>query len=342
MSEHYVVTGATGFLGRRLCGHLSALGHQVTALARPSSDVAPLDGTGARVRRVDLLDADELAPVLRGADRVVHLAGTKRGRGPMDWRATNIAPTRALVGVLAGLAEPPRLVLCSALAASGPSEPGRPRAETDREQPVSWHGRSKLAAERAVRTRADRIPAVVLRAPLVHGPGDPSFLPGLVRMMRRGIAPRLSRDMPEWSLLHVDDLCRGLVAAAEQGTVLDRTDPLSGVYFLADAHHYTWPELCAVAAEALGRRIPRCPQLPETAAMVSARLASAPARMRGRRPALTPEVVRELHHPVWTCSTERAARFLNFRAQHDFSSGMTDFLAAGGTQEPAERVRRIG
>lgn len=340
MSEHYVVTGATGFIGRRLCAHLDSLGHRVTALVRRSSDPAPLRGTGARIRGVDLLDPEELAPVLRGADRVVHLAGTSRARGPMDWRAANVAPTRALVGVLAGLAEPPRLVLCSALAAAGPSTRGRPRTESDSEQPVSRRGRSKLAAERALRAQAHRVPSVVLRAPVVHGPGDPSLAPALVRMMRRGVAPRLSRDMPEWSLLHVDDLCRGLVAAAQRGKVLDRDDALSGVYFLADPHRYTWPELCAVAAEALGRRVPRCPRLPEAPARWAAQLA--PARGRARRRGLTPDAVRELRHPTWTCSTERATRFLDVRAQQDFSSGMTDFLAGARDPDSAERVRRIG
>lgn len=340
MTEHYVVTGATGFIGRRLCAHLESLGHQVTALVRNSSDSAPLDNTGARIHRIDLLDAEQLAPVLRGADRVIHLAGTTRGRTPMDWRAANVAPTRALVGALAGLPEPPRLVLCSALAAGGPSESGRPRTESDPDAPVSWRGRSKLAAERALRAQAYRVPAVVLRAPVVHGPGDPSFLPALVRMMRRGVAPRLSRDMPEWSLLHVDDLCRGLVASAHRSKVLNPDDPLSGLYFLADPHRYTWPELCAVTAEALGRRVPRCPRLPEAAVRLTARLAPTRGRARPRIP--TPDAVRELHHPTWTCSTERATRFLDVRAQRDFSSGMADFLTGGAERSAIDRVSRIG
>ena len=64
---------------------------------------------------------------------------------------------------------PPRLVVCSSLAAAGPARIGKPRTEDEQPAPVSMYGRSKLAAEQAAREFADRVPTVI-----VHGTEDRS------------------------------------------------------------------------------------------------------------------------------------------------------------------------
>ena len=116
---------------------------------------------------------------------------------------------------MAELPSPPRLVFCSSLAAAGPSVPGRPRREEETPAPVSLYGRSKLGGEQAVREFADRVPSVILRPPIVYGPGDQEFLPSMLPMARMGVMLKSGFGPKHYSLIHVDDLCTALLAATD-------------------------------------------------------------------------------------------------------------------------------
>ena len=68
-----LVTGATGYLGGRLCAALADAGHAVRALARRSSDVSGL-APGVDLAYGDVTDADSLAAAFDGCDAVFHVA----------------------------------------------------------------------------------------------------------------------------------------------------------------------------------------------------------------------------------------------------------------------------
>ena len=70
-----LVTGATGYLGGRLCAALADAGHAVRALARPSSDVSGL-APGVDLAYGDVTDADSLAAAFDGCDAVFHVAAS--------------------------------------------------------------------------------------------------------------------------------------------------------------------------------------------------------------------------------------------------------------------------
>ncbi|MYX34620.1 NAD-dependent epimerase/dehydratase family protein [Streptomyces sp. SID8377] len=278
----YLVTGATGFVGGHLVRHLTARGHEVTALVRGGRDVP-----GARSVPGDLVTGAGLAVALRGVDRIVHLAGVTKAGDPRAYAAVNAAGTRRLCEAAAAAAVPPRLVYCSSLAASGP---GRRRHEDAPPEPVSAYGRSKLGGEWAVRDAADRLPAVVVRPPIVYGPGDPEFLPRLVAAVRTGLLPAVGRPGPRhYSLIHVDDLCRALITAADPATTE------VGTYHVCDGTEHRWEDIGAAVAAALGRRAPRVVHIPGPLAMAAARLF-------GRASALNPDKVAEALHPAWTCA----------------------------------------
>jgi farnesol dehydrogenase len=68
-----VVTGATGYLGGRLCAALVGAGHAVRALARPSSNVSSLP-RDVELAYGDVTDAESLAAAFHGCDVVFHVA----------------------------------------------------------------------------------------------------------------------------------------------------------------------------------------------------------------------------------------------------------------------------
>ncbi|GAA3257821.1 NAD(P)-dependent oxidoreductase [Streptomyces lavendulae] len=176
-----------------------------------------------------------LPEALRGAELVVHLAGAVKASTPQEFMKANAASTYGLVRAISAQDRPARLVVCSSLAAAGPAPQGQlARSEEDTPQPVSWYGHSKLAAERHVRRYADRVPVVIVRPPIVYGPGDPAFVPMLAAMARSQVAVKPRFGPRTHSLLHVEDLCTGLIGAALRGC---RVVP---VYYLSDGIERMW------------------------------------------------------------------------------------------------------
>jgi Nucleoside-diphosphate-sugar epimerases len=165
------VTGASGFIGRRLLMHLAAAGHRTRALLR--STPGDLDPAPTEVITGDLADAEALTRLTRGADVVIHLAGRIKARRRADYFAVNRDGTAALVRALAGAEGEPHLLLISSLAA--------------REPRLSDYAASKQAAEiEAGRTRAQgdsAAPAGGLRS---RRSRDPALLPACETLARTG------------------------------------------------------------------------------------------------------------------------------------------------------------
>ena len=305
----YLVTGATGFVGQCLVRHLARLGHEVTALVRGGRRI-PGVFPGLRTVEGDLATGAGLAAAAEGVDRVIHLAAVTKARAPGGYAEVNTQGTGRLCVVLAALAEPPRLVLCSSLAAAGP---GRQRREQDPPTPVSAYGRSKLGGELALRASADRLPGVVVRPPIVYGPGDREFVPRLVKAVRAGVLPAVGRPGPRrYSLLHVDDLCRALLTAAECGEA-------GAVYHVSDGVEHHWEHIGAATAAVLGCRPPRVIHIPTPLAAAVGQA----GRLTGVS-LLNPDKVAELQHPAWTSAVGR----LPFVPAVTLPEGLAGTLAA--------------
>ncbi|MEU2283712.1 NAD(P)-dependent oxidoreductase [Streptomyces sp. NPDC013178] len=302
-----LLTGATGFVGGHLARHLLGLGHTVTALVRPETApdaVRRLSAAGVHPTRAR-------AAALRECDTVVHLAAATRAPTARDFHRANVAGARALFGAAAALDTPPTVVLCSSLAAAGPSTPARPRTESDPPAPVSDYGRSKLGAENVARAHADRVPTVVVRPPVVYGPGDPDFLPTLATMVRAGIGIRPA-GRAEYCLIHVDDLCAALVLASAAGSRLDPDDSVAGVYHVCDGTPRSLPEIHRYLARTLGRRTPLLLPLPRPVLTTAATLLETVGRSCGNRPVLGRDKARDLNQAGWTCANDRARAELGF------------------------------
>ena len=242
------VTGATGFIGRAFCARALASGRAVRRFvhvpgAAPTGSVA-VDLTRASV--------DDLARHLETVSTVIHLAGRAHVMRETEpdaeavYRLANADATECLAraAVAAGVR---RFVLASSVKVNGErTKPGRPFRPDDPAEPQDAYARSKQLAEAALQKVAHGTPmeAVVLRLPLVHGPGARGNFRRLVDAVRaRRILP-LGAIENRRSLVGLVNVLDALDAAID-------APALHGVHFVADAPSVSTPELVRAIARAL-------------------------------------------------------------------------------------------
>ncbi|HEX2763381.1 MAG TPA: NAD-dependent epimerase/dehydratase family protein [Allosphingosinicella sp.] len=284
------VTGGTGFLGSHLLRIALDEGFDLRALTRgwkpPEDEIAWVDGA---------LDRPEtLLKLCTGADAVIHVAGLINARSRAEFEAVNVGGTANMIDA-ARAAGVRRFVHVSSLAA--------------REPELSDYGRSKARAERLV--GASGLDWTIIRPPAVYGPGDKETLE-LFKMARRGLVALPPRG--RFSVIHVDDLCRLLLA------VLDEADSWTETYEPDDGRDGGWEH--RHFARTLGRLFGR---RAVTMAMPKPvmRVASGLDRLLHRKNAkLTPDRVSYFCHPDWVVAAERRPPKRLWTPQVKTSSGL--------------------
>ena len=329
------MTGASGFIGRRLAAELVRRGDDVACLVRPASRTAPLRDLSVTLVPGDFGDPGSLIPAVSGRDRVFHVAGLVQAAGEAAFETANAAATRHLVkACLRADPGPGRFVLVSSVAAAGPSGPDRPRVETDPPRPVSAYGRSKLAAEETVRAAGARLPSAIVRPPNVLGPGSKE-LESAIRLMRRRLAPAVGDARRRTSLIDVDDLVEALILASEHPLAAGRT------YFVTDGGAYAWPEIVEALAEATGAGRFRIP-IPYSVQLAAAGLAEAVSRATGRPPRLTRDIVRAGRDHFWLYDGSGIVRELGFRPRRTMRDAVLRAVAAAAAAPGRRGGRRTG
>ncbi len=283
------VTGATGFVGRRLVAHL--------AEQRPVRAVVRAPGAfpaGVEVAVADVTDPVAVAAALSGASVVFHLAARLHVTDPApgmrdEYEAVNVRGTRHVLQA----AGPARVVVFSTVAVYGPGDRGAPFTERSPLRPATAYAETKAEAEGEAAGHPD---AVVLRPAAVYGPGMKGNYLRMLRAIERRRFAYVGDGANRRTLVHVDDLCRAAVAAASDA-------PPGTCFNVTDGSIHTLREVGAAMAGALGHRPPRV-RLP--AAPLRVALAGA-ARLAGRRLPVGPDAVDKLMEDVAVDGTLLAA-----------------------------------
>jgi nucleoside-diphosphate-sugar epimerase len=309
-----VVTGASGFIGRNLVGRLRDDGHEVRCLVRNAGGAPP---PGVTQCAIDYDDPASIArsSALDGADVVFHLAGATRARSSAEFERANVMPTRSILAALVSRGLSPRFVHVSSQAAAGPASSNqRPIAEDDEPKPVEEYGRSKLLAERAV--EASRVPWTIVRPCSVYGRFDRDFL-RLFQLARRGMLVYPGVQHHWLSLLHVDDVVDGLVAAA-LGKASERR-----VYFLAAKSPIQWGDLGKTIARAAGRPVSHI-NVPGSLIRALAHIGDLVAGFTVEAPLLNSNKAALSRHPYWVCNSARAEAELGWHPSRSLPDGVRD------------------
>ena len=323
MGQNILVTGATGFIGSVLVDYLNNRNDTVRILLRPESDADKASSMRVDIRRGRYDDPASLRKAVKGIDTVIHLAGVTKSVDEKGYYDGNVMPVTELLQsvkeVSPGLR---RFVLVSSLAAAGPADNTDPGTrEGDLPKPVSSYGKSKLEAERVCLSFQDALPITIVRPPAVYGPGDKDMLQFL-QLLKKGLVLAAGNEgVQRLSLVHVDDLVRGIVAAAESPAAIGET------FFITSPKGYSWDELSEVAAGVLGIRKVRKVSLPKRLMRFFGHVAGLISAITGRPGFLNPDKVNEMVQDYWVCSPEKAESRLGFTASVSLEEGMHSTIA---------------
>jgi nucleoside-diphosphate-sugar epimerase len=248
-----LITGAAGFIGTALCRRMRDEGWQVRGAVRSLSDQARLP-SGVEAVPVGPIGPDTAwAHALAGVDIVVHLAARthvtrERALDPLKaYRLINLAGNEHLARAAAD-AGVKRFICLSSVKVNGEGR-AEPYTEQDWPAPEDPYGTSKWEAEQAMHRISGEtgMELVIIRPPLVYGPGVKANFLELMKIIRSGIPLPFASVNNRRSVMYLENLIDALF------TVCIHPEAKGQTYLVSDGVELSTPELIRRIAGALGR-----------------------------------------------------------------------------------------
>ena len=227
-----LVTGATGFVGRKVVEALVERGHSVRALVHSRRRAAVLSAHDVDIVEGDILVPGSLAYACEGVDAVIHLVAVIRENKGATFQQVNYQGTSNLLRA-AEQAEVGRFVLASTIGAdSGPSIP---------------YLYSRWLAEQE--TERSPVPHAIVRFSVAFGKGDEFFNMLAAQVKLSPVVAIAGDGAAQFQPIAVEDVAMCLVGALERDDVVGRTIEAGGPAFLS------YEQIVDLVAETLGARI---------------------------------------------------------------------------------------
>jgi nucleoside-diphosphate-sugar epimerase len=245
-----LVTGATGFLGRRIAEALVERGDEVRALVRDPARSADLHNLGVELVQGDLRDEASLKRAVEGIDRAFHSAALVG-----DWldrkaaETVNVGGTRALLDAAAA-AGVTRVVHVSSMSVLGTKH----HYGTDESAPYMYgdpYTDTKIESERAAlaANEAGKLEVAVIRPGFVYGPGDRQILVTVVQALLSGKFAFVGDGGKQMNTVYIDDVANAALLA-------DETPAAAGeAYNITDGQNTTIRDFANFITDELG--VPR-------------------------------------------------------------------------------------
>ncbi|KWF23618.1 NAD-dependent dehydratase [Burkholderia ubonensis] len=304
-----LVTGASGFVGQATCRALLARGERVVRLVRRPTGQPDLGPEWVH-DQADFTGIEQMWPDWVRCDTVIHLAARVHVMrdSAVDPAAayleTNVEGTLRVARAAHAIGAR-RFVYVSSIKAVGESSAGRaPLSEVDEPAPLDPYGISKLEAERGLVAfgRDSGMEIVIVRPPLVYGPGVRANFQSLMGALSKRIPLPIGAISARRSLIYVENLANALLVCASDSRAAGQ------VFHVADGRDLTVTELARSLATYLD---------------APARLLPVPAiwlRIAGRLTGRLPEVERLVG--ALQLDTHRIRDMLDWCPPHDVEDGL--------------------
>ncbi|WP_309565066.1 SDR family oxidoreductase [Methylobacillus flagellatus] len=249
-AKNILVTGATGFVGKALCESLRRQGCVVTTVGRANN----VQGRAPDYQVTSIDRQTDWSGILDGVNVVMHLAARVHVMreplvNPLDaYRETNVEGTLNLARQ-AAQAGVKRFIFISSIKVNGDQTlPGKPFTAYDVPAPEDAYGISKFEAEQGLLAlaRETGMEVVIIRPPLVYGPGVKGNFVSIMKLIRSGVPLPFGAIHNQRSLVAIDNLVSLIM------TCIDHPAAAYQVFLVSDGEDLSTSDLLRRLAKAAG------------------------------------------------------------------------------------------
>ncbi|GMY28631.1 putative dihydroflavonol 4-reductase [Fagus crenata] len=324
-----LVTGATGFLGGKLCHALLQKGHPVRVLVRPTSDLSslpqPTDGGALEIVYGDVTDYQSLLSACSDCHVIFHVAALVEPwlPDPSKFFSVNVGGLKNVLEAVRETETIEKVIYTSSFFALGPTDDGYVADENQVHHEKYFcteYEKSKAFADKiAMQAASEGVPIVAVYPGVIYGSGKLTAGNVVARMIIERFNWRLpgyvGTGNDKFSFSHVDDVVKGHIAAMNKGQPGER--------YLLTGENASFRHVFDIAAIITETKKPMF-HIPfwtiEAYGWVSVMF----SRITGKLPLMSPPTVNVLRHQ-WAYSCEKAKVELDYNPR-SLTEGLTEML----------------
>jgi nucleoside-diphosphate-sugar epimerase len=248
---HFLLVGATGFIGSQLAEHLVAKDHRLTISYRPSSNLDKLSHINFEKIILNFEDIEDMVETLNhvSPDYIIYNSGITKAKTQTEFDLVNIEYAVNLAKAILKIDQSvKKFIYMSSIAAHGPAEFQNENIlrTSQPTHPVTMYGKSKQEAERRL-AKISGLPYLFLRPTIVYGPNEKDLYT-VFKLVNRGLGMYSGRGDQKYSFIYISDLVKIIEAASVK-------NGKSKCYFVTDGNYYSPKELNTCISQELGKEI---------------------------------------------------------------------------------------
>ncbi|KVH98352.1 uncharacterized protein LOC112511479 [Cynara cardunculus var. scolymus] len=323
-----LVTGASGYLGGRLCHALLRHGHSVRAFVRRTSDLSSLptlsDGVALELAYGDVTDYPSLLTACSGCNVIFHAAALVEPwlPDPSKFISVNVGGLKNVLRAYKEMNTIEKIIYTSSFFALGSTD-GYIADEGQIHSAKYFYTeyeKSKAVADKiALEAAKEGVPIVAVYPGVIYGPGKVTAGNVVARLIVERFNGRLpgyiGHGNDKFSFSHVDDVVEGHIAALDKGQPGER--------YLLTGENASFMQIFDMAATITNTKRPWL-NIPLFVIEVYGWLSVLFSRITGTLPIISPPAVYVLKHE-WAYSCEKAKRELNYKPR-SLSEGLEEVL----------------